>query len=43
MTGRYWDDSEEIDERLHRGLIVQEFHEADIDALDYIRRSKGWD
>lgn len=43
MTGRYWDDSETMSERLHRGLIVQEFGEGEIDALDYIRQRKGWD
>lgn len=40
---RWWDDPDDIERRIHRGLLVQEFHEADIDALEYIRRQKGWD
>jgi hypothetical protein len=39
----YWDEPEDINQRIYRGLVVQEFGPADVDALDYIRRQKGWD
>jgi len=41
----YWDDPEEINRRIYRGLVVQEFgpEDEDVDALEYIRRQKGWD
>ena len=41
MTSRYWDDRETIECRIWRGLVVQERHDADIDALEYIRRAKA--
>jgi hypothetical protein len=40
MTGRYWDDSETMERRLYRGLVVQAFGPDDVDALDYIRAAK---
>lgn len=40
MTGRYWDDTETIQRRLARALIVQEFGRDGVDALEYIRRDK---
>jgi hypothetical protein len=43
MTGRYWDDSETMSKRIHRALVVQEFGDSDVDALEYIAKSKGWD
>jgi len=43
MTGRYWDDTDEMEERIYRGLVVQEFGPDDVDATDYIARDKGWD
>jgi hypothetical protein len=39
----YWDDPEDINRRIYRGLVVQEFGPEDVDALEYIRRRKGWD
>jgi len=43
MSGRYWDDSDTMSTRIHRALVVQEFGPDDVDALEYIARSKGWD
>jgi hypothetical protein len=43
MTGRYWDDSETMDRRIARALIVQEFGPEDVDALEYIAAAKDRD
>jgi hypothetical protein len=40
---RYWDDSETIEHRIYRGLVVQEFGPEDVDALDYIAAAKDRD
>jgi len=40
MTGRYWDSSEEMERRIARALIVQEYGRDGVDALEYIRRDK---
>lgn len=40
---RNWDDSETMQRRIARALIVQEYGPDDVDALDYIARDKGWD
>lgn len=37
---KWTDGGETMDRRISRALIVQEF--GDVDALEYIRRSKGW-
>lgn len=37
---RYADDPEDIERRIWRGLVVQEFGPDDVDALEYIRRAK---
>lgn len=37
---RYWDDSETMERRIARALIVQEFGPDDVDAFDYIRAAK---
>lgn len=39
----YWDDAEDIERRIYRGLVVQEHGPEGVDALAYIRRQKGWD
>lgn len=39
---RYWDDTETVMRRIHRGLLVAEYND-DVSALDYIRAAKGWD
>ena len=40
---RYWDDSDDIERRIWRGVVVQEFGDEDVDALDYIHRAKHAD
>jgi len=40
---RHWDDSDDIERRIFRGLVVQEFGPEDVDALDYIAAAKDWD
>jgi hypothetical protein len=37
---RYWDDPEEIDARIARGLIVQEYGAEDVGIFDYIAAAK---
>lgn len=37
---RYRDDSDVMEQRIARALIVQEFGPTDMDALDYIRADK---
>lgn len=44
MTMSKWtDDAETMDRRIARGLIVQQYGPDDVDALDYIAATKGWD
>ena len=38
---RYWDDADDIEQRIRRGLVVQSFGPDGVDALDYIRAAKG--
>lgn len=38
----HWDDSETMEARIARALIVQEYGD-DVDALEYIAADKGWD
>lgn len=35
---RYWDDTDDIERRIWRGLVVQRY--TGVDALAYIRRQK---
>lgn len=37
---RYWDDADDIERRIYRGLVVQEFGPEDVDTLEYIRAAK---
>jgi len=37
---KWWDDTATMDKRLARALIVQEFGDDDVDALEYIARDK---
>lgn len=37
---RYWDDSDTIQRRIYRALLVQEYVDG-VDALEYIARDKG--
>lgn len=32
-------DADELNERINRALIVQEFGDEDVDAVDYLRRT----
>lgn len=38
---RYWDSEEERSTRIARAMVVQEFGDNDVDALEYIARDKG--
>jgi len=38
---RYWDDPEDIERRIYRGLVVDEFGPDDVDALEYIESAAG--
>lgn len=35
---RYWDDADELERRIARALIVQEYGADDVDAFDYLGR-----
>lgn len=39
---KWTDSAEEMDRRIWRGLVVQEFGGDGVDALEYIARQKGW-
>jgi hypothetical protein len=36
-VSRYWDDAEAIQRRIDRALIVAEYADADVTAIEYLR------